>query len=83
MSKVKVEDCDYEYEEEEYENECDGTCEEMCEICVYREEREEMMLEERVTDCMVDIRKCMDDRYIQIGKKISGFDIINLIKKIK
>ena len=80
MSKAKVEDGEYD-EEEEYENECDGTCEGICEMCVYKEERDEMILEERVIDCVTEMRQCMDERYIGIGKKISSLDIINLIKK--
>ena len=80
MSKSKIEESEY-ISEEEYD-ECDGMCGDgECGVCLYEQEKEDMVLDERLIECMVDMRKYMDTNYTQAGKKISVLDLKKLIKK--
>ena len=80
MSKTKVEIGEFEEEEEEY---CDGKCEDDCLKCLFNEEKRDMDMFDRGTECYIELRKCMDDNYMCIGTKLSSNDVIEFVKKIK
>ena len=79
MSKRKIEESEYISDEEN--NECDGMCDDECGVCLYYREKEEMALDERLVECMVDMREYTDKNYCLAGKKISVLDLKKLIKK--
>ena len=79
MSKAIIETTDYVSDDEN--DECNGMCDDECPVCLYEEEKNEMILENRIIDCLADMREYMDTNYAEAGKKISVIDLKKLIKK--